>query len=125
MSMFPSVGSTVTRVATNKTGTIAKVEFDDGTSLMVKYEALVIDCDQSSQEPPVQKESRVLMSGGIKPKAKATQKATVKVPQMMNESAYKQLAAQALKKQQSRQEKVFKNWESETGQFDHQAGPIK
>ena len=126
MSMFPSVGSTVTRVAVNKTGTIAKVEFDDGTSLLVKYEALVID-EPSNDQIPVQKESKVLLSGGanIVPKVK-TNKVTkpVAAKPVMSESAYKELAAQALKRQSNRQDKVFKQWESDTGQFDHNAGPV-
>jgi hypothetical protein len=129
--MFPSVGSTVTRVVTNKSGTTAKVEFDDGTSLLVKYEALVID--ESSPAPkiekPVRNESRVLMSGGAKvPKLRTSSKtitssSTAPDP-VLNESAYKALAAKALKRQSARQEKAFSSWERETGQFDHQAGPV-
>lgn len=124
MSMFPSVGSTVTKVLTNKSGTTAKVEFDDGTSLLVRYEALVVDCSEPEAAPV--KESRVLMSGGlnIKNRAKpAIEKKSVVKQKVVSESQYKEMAAKALKKTQSRQDKLFNEWEHVSGQFDHEAGP--
>ena len=42
MSVFPQVGSTVTNVSTTKTGTAARIDFSDGSSIYVKYDALVI-----------------------------------------------------------------------------------
>lgn len=133
MSMFPSVGSTVTKVLANKSGTVAKVEFDDGTSLLVRYEALVIDSSESEDSTPVRQESRVMMTGGAKvrqhqvPAKSAKQVAPQKSssPMMMSEAAYKELASKALKRQESRQEQLFKQWEKDTGQFDHAAGPMQ
>ncbi len=42
MSVFPQVGSTVTNVSTTKTGTAARIDFSDGSSIYVKYDALVL-----------------------------------------------------------------------------------
>lgn len=132
MSAFPSVGSTVTKVLANKSGTTAKVEFSDGTSLLVRYEALVIDSgdiDVSPSEPQSThlSESKIRMKqqiAAMKSKQHSVSKVSKSSTQVLDESAYKQLAAQALKRQSDRQEKVFKSWENETGQHDHAAGPL-
>lgn len=42
MSVFPQIGSTVTNVSTTKTGTAARIDFSDGSSIYVKYDALVL-----------------------------------------------------------------------------------
>lgn len=42
MSIFPEIGSTVTNVITTKSGTAAKIEFSDGSSIYVKYDALIL-----------------------------------------------------------------------------------
>lgn len=42
MNLFPQIGSTVTNIVYNKTRTAARIEFSDGTSIYVKYDALII-----------------------------------------------------------------------------------
>ena len=43
MNLFPQIGSTVTNIVYNKTRTAARIEFSDGTSIYVKYDALIIN----------------------------------------------------------------------------------
>ena len=49
MNIFPEIGSTVTNVTTTKTGTAAKIEFSDGSSIYVKYDALVLSAPDKVQ----------------------------------------------------------------------------
>lgn len=123
MSLYPSVGSTVTRVLTNKSGTTAKLEFSDGTSILVKYEALVIDTENSDVivKKPVKHESKIVMSGGMKRLKPASNKAK---SQLISESQYKEMASKVLKQQQNRSDKLFSQWEQASGQFNHAAGPL-
>lgn len=49
MSMFPEIGSTVTNVSTTKTGTAARIDFSDGSSIYVKYDALILNAPKDIQ----------------------------------------------------------------------------
>lgn len=50
MSLFPNIGAVVTDVVVNKTNTAARIYFSDGSSIYVKYEALILD---QSRKPTV------------------------------------------------------------------------
>ena len=138
MSLFPSVGSTVTKVLTNKSGTTARVEFDDGTSLLVKYEALVIDQGSSgvvetSAPVTIRKESRVVQTRSVPARRPMTmQRPAMSKIQLENQklktdvqddAKFKMLAAQAMEKSKSRSERLFEQWEKDSGQHDVPAGP--
>lgn len=134
MSLFPSVGSTVTKVLTNKSGTTARVEFDDGCSLLVKYEALVID--QGSSVPAsntiVRRESLSVSNRASSIRRPTIQKQVSRVQlenqklknQVQDDAKFKILAAQAMEKSKSRSEKLFEQWEKDSGQHDVAAGPV-
>lgn len=49
MSMFPEIGSTVTNVSTTKSGTAARIDFSDGSSIYVKYDALILNTPKDIQ----------------------------------------------------------------------------
>lgn len=49
MSMFPGIGSTVTNVSTTKSGTAARIDFSDGSSIYVKYDALILNTPKDIQ----------------------------------------------------------------------------
>ena len=129
MSLFPSVGSTVTKVLTNKSGTTAKVEFDDGTSLLVKYEALVIDQGSSSEvSQPVEgvrKESKIIQTKSLQPKIsnKIHLENQKLKNQVQDDAKFKILAAQAMEKSKNRSQRLFEQWEKDSGQHDVPAGP--
>jgi len=121
MSLFPSVGSTVTKVLTNKNGTAAKVEFDDGCVLYVKYEAFVLDqgSHKSVSESIKVPTNDLVYRENLRPRrnpAKVERRSVQ--PKVMSESAYKELAEKALSRQSNRQDQIFKQWENETGQHD-------
>lgn len=131
MSLFPSVGSTVTKVLTNKSGTTAKVEFDDGTSLLVKYEALVINEGESrirsesvNYNRPKVSVNRILGGKNLnRPTAVQTEAAKLR-SQVQDDAKFKLLAAQAAERSKNRSAQLMKEWEDATGQHDVSAGPV-
>ena len=115
MSLFPQVGSKVIKVLTNKTETAAKIVFDDGNSIYVRYDALILD----RKNPPL-KESvhRPIPT----PRNSLVNRQTRRLPpkvtpaKVMTEADYKAAAQMVLSKQSSRQDKIFEQWEKDTGQ---------
>jgi hypothetical protein len=127
--MFPSVGSTVTNVTTTKTGTAARVDFSDGSSLYVKYEAIILNPGSQTiirSTKPIVHENKVLKSrvekhfANLPKKTVPVTRTSVKLQSRIQEHSLMdngRVSDEALLKAklrtESRVDRLAKKWDSE------------